>query len=242
MDYGLIVDVETTGLNPSEDRVIEIGILEFRIGREGVPIISGMYSGLEDPRQPLTEDVKRITGITDEALLGQTIEWSVVERFWDRASLVIAHNAEFDRSFLTTRPELSSTVKHWACSVRHIDWRAKHFGSSKLQYLAADHGFANPFAHRALFDCATTFRLVSPHLPELIESSYEPEYDIAAVGSPFETKDILKQNGYRWDNERRVWRKRVGARRLQAEREFLATEVYKGSPRHVEEEFYFNPK
>ncbi len=242
MDYGLIVDVETTGLNPSEDRVIELGLIEFRVGGNGVPVISSMYSGLEDPKTPLSEDVVRLTGLTDDAVSGESIEWSVVKKYWDRASVVIAHNAEFDRAFLAARSELKQVTKHWACSFRHIDWRARHFGSLKLQYLAADHGFANPFAHRAMFDCATTFRLIAPHLSELIESSYEPEYEIIAVGSPFETKDILKQNGYRWDSEQRAWRKRIGARRLEAERSFLAADVYKGSPRHIEEEFYFNPK
>jgi DNA polymerase-3 subunit epsilon len=242
VDCGLIVDVETTGLNPTQDKVIELGLIEFRVGTNGVPIIGSMYSGLDDPKMALTPEVSRLTGLTDEVLSGQTIDWVLVKKLWDRASVVVAHNAEFDRGFLEARTELKGSQKHWACSVRHIDWRSKNFGSSKLQYLAADHGFANPFAHRALFDCATTFRLVSPHLSELIESSYEPEYDIIAVGSPFETKDILRQNGYRWDSEQRSWRKRIGARKLEAERAFLAAEVYKGTPRHVEEEFYFNPK
>lgn len=242
MDYGLIVDVETTGLNAGQDKIIEFGFLEFRVGEDGQPSISSMYSGLEDPEVPISAEVSRLTGLTDELVRGQRIDWPLVRKYWDRASVVIAHNAEFDRGFLSIRPELRDSQKHWACSVRHIDWRAKHFGSMKLQYLAAEHGFANPFAHRALFDCATTFRLIAPHLTELIEASYEPEYEVIAVGSPFETKDILRLNGYRWDAEQRAWRKRVGARRIESEREFLSTEVYKGKPRHVEEEFYFNPK
>jgi DNA polymerase-3 subunit epsilon len=242
MDYGIIVDVETTGLKAGEDKVIEIGFIEFGIGSDGVPSISTMYSGLEDPGAPLSTDITRLTGLTDEALRGRVIDWDLVRKYWERASVVIAHNAEFDRAFLMARPELRDFTKHWACSVRHIDWRSRNFGSLKLQYLAADHGFANPFAHRALFDCATTFRLIAPHMTELVESSYEPEYELFAVGSPFETKDILKQRGYRWDGEQRVWRKRVGVRRLQDERDFLAAEVYKGQSRHVEEEFFFNPK
>ena len=242
MDYGLIVDVETTGLNAGQDKVIEIGFVEFKIGGDGRPNISTMYSGVEDPGVSLSDEVSRLTGLTDEVLQGQQIDWSLVRKYWDRASVIIAHNAEFDRNFLMARPELKDMRKHWACSVRHIDWRSKNFGSLKLQYLAADHGFANPFAHRALFDCATTYRLVAPHLTELVEASYEPEYEIIAVGSPFETKDILKSHGYRWDAEQRAWRKRIGARRLDGEREFLSAEVYKGKPRHVEEEFYFNPQ
>jgi DNA polymerase-3 subunit epsilon len=242
VEYGLIVDVETTGLNPDEDSIIEIGFLEFRYGNASSPKISAMYSGLEDPGRPLSAEITRLTGLNDEILKDQRIDWPLVEKYWSRASVVIAHNAEFDRGFLRATPTLKDKPKHWACSIRHIDWRAKNFSSMKLQYLAADHGFTNPFAHRALFDCATTFRLVEPHVKELVEASYEAEFEVFAVGSPFETKDILKSSGYRWDAERRVWRKRVGTHRIQDERQFLSAEVYKGTPRHVEEESYFNPK
>jgi DNA polymerase-3 subunit epsilon len=242
VDYGLIVDVETTGLNPAQDKILEVGLVEFRIDSGGVPQITSMYSGLEDPGVPISPEISRLTGLTDDSVRGEVIDWNVVRKHWERANVLIAHNAEFDRDFLVRRPELQGPLKHWACSIRHIDWRGKHFGSLKLQYLAADHGFANPFAHRAMFDCATTFRLIAPHLTELMERSFEPEYEIFALGSPFETKDILKQRGYRWDAEQRVWRRRVGARDLGAEREFLATEVYKGQPRHREDEIYFNPR
>jgi DNA polymerase III subunit epsilon len=234
VDYGLIVDVETTGLNPNKDRVIEIGFVEFCMNSESGPTITNMYSGLEDPGFSIPKDITQLTGLTTELVAGQNIDWELVRKYWDRATVVVAHNSEFDRSFLMARPELADAPKHWACSYRHIDWRAKNFGSLKLPYLAADHGFANPFAHRALFDCATTFRLIAPHIAELIETSYEPEYEVKAIGSPFETKDLLKQNGYRWDAEIRTWKKRIVAKKLESEREFLARDVYKGLSRHTE--------
>jgi DNA polymerase-3 subunit epsilon len=242
LDYGLIVDVETTGLNPGQDKILEVGLVEFRIGAAGVPQITAMYSGLEDPGTLIDPEISRLTGLTNDTVHGESIDWGLVHKHWQRASVVIAHNAEFDRDFLQRRSELKGIEKHWACSVRHIDWRGKHFGSLKLQYLAADHGFANPFAHRAMFDCATTFRLIAPHITELMERSFEPEYEILALGSPFESKDVLKQRGYRWDAEQRVWRRRIGARDLAAEREFLADSVYKGPPRHREDEMFFNPR
>jgi DNA polymerase-3 subunit epsilon len=239
MEFGLIVDVETTGLNPDEDKIIEVGFVEFKI-HNGAPLITSMYSGIEDPQIPLSEDVKRLTGLQDGVLQNEKINWDFVRQHWQRASVIIAHNAEFDRNFLVRRPELAPLAKHWACSMRHIDWTSKNFGSMKLQYLAADHGFANPFAHRAMFDCATTFRLIAPHLTELIERSYEPEFEVAAVGSPFETKDILKKRGYRWVNK--VWVKRVGQREIQGEREFLEREIYQGKSKHSESLVYFNPR
>jgi DNA polymerase-3 subunit epsilon len=242
MKYGLIVDVETTGLNAKQDKVIEIGLVEFQMDVNGSHSITSMYSGLEDPKEPLTPLITDLTRLTDEIVSGQKIDWSLVRKCWDRASFVIAHNAEFDRGFLQSRAELREFPKHWACSMRHIDWRSKKFGSQKLNYLAADHGFANPFAHRAMFDCATTFRLIAPHMTELIESSYEAEYEIAAIGAPFETKDALKSAGYFWDNEKRAWRIRVGPRRIDEQREFLTTQIYKGPSKHTEVMTFFNSK
>ena len=238
----IIVDLETTGLKPSEDSIIEVGLIDFLIPPDDKPVIRGMFSGLQDPGVSLSAEISGITGLTDEALSGEAIDWEMVKGYLNRADILIAHNAEFDRSFLSVVPALRDIRKPWACSVRHIDWREKKFASSKLQYLAADHGFVNPFAHRALFDCATTFRLVSPHLQEMLKNCRDAEFEVFAVGSPFDSKDVLKSAGYRWDSERRVWRKRVMAHRIQVERDFLAKDVYQGTSRHVEEEYYFNPR
>lgn len=240
MDFGIVVDVETTGLDPEKDTIIELGMIEFGISDGMPPVILNMYGALQDPGCPLSDDIAKLTGLTDRALKGQEVNWSYVAQMWSRAQIIVAHNAAFDRSFLTKVPQLKSLGGHWACSVRHIDWHRKGFESRKLNYLAADHGFINPFAHRALFDCATTFRLVEPHLRELVQRSYEPEIKIKAVGSPFETKDILKANHYRWDGDQRVWHKTVLKDQLEGERQFLSEKVYQGAPRHVEEVSWFN--
>lgn len=241
MDYGLIVDVETTGLDAKKDKIIEIGICEFGWQKDRQPVVLGLYGGLEDPGRPLPQEIVKLTGITDDALAGQAINWDVVRSAWNRASIIVAHNAEFDRSFLNRRPELQGLHKHWACSVKHIDWHTLGFGSRKLTYLAADHGFVNPFAHRALFDCATTFRLIAPHLSQLVANSFDPEIRFIAWNSPFESKDSLKARGYRWDVELRVWHRTVMSRQADDERLYLATDVYKGMTRHVEETILFNP-
>jgi DNA polymerase-3 subunit epsilon len=228
MDFGVILDVETTGLDPATDKIIEIGLLEFAVEGEDEPCVTRSYGALNDPGIPLSEEVTRITGIKQAHVTGQRIDWNIVRDFLCRASIVIAHNAEFDKAFVLGSKELEGLKLHWGCSMRHVDWRKHRFNSLSLNYLAADHGFVNPFAHRALFDCATTFRLVKPYLNELIIRSYEREYVLKAVNSPFESKDVLRARGYRWDPEERVWGRVVTESELKAEQEFLAAEVYKG--------------
>ena len=44
--------------------------------------------------------------------------------------------------------------------------------------------FRKSFAHRALFDCATTFRLITPYMQELIQNSFQKEFRIPATGAP----------------------------------------------------------
>lgn len=240
MDYGIIVDVETTGLEPNHDSIIEIGICEFGWTKDEAPKLLSTYGALQDPGIAIPSEITKLTGITNACLRDQAIDWRVVRQSWDRAQIVIAHNAEFDRGFLQNIAELRGEPKHWACSVRHIDWVEKGFGTRKLQYLAAEHGFVNPFAHRAVFDCATTFRLIQPHMAELVKRSYEPEIRFYAVGSPFESKDILKAHHYRWDTEKRVWHKTVVQDHAERERAFLAEKVYRGQTRHTEETIWFN--
>ncbi|MCX6105967.1 MAG: 3'-5' exonuclease [Proteobacteria bacterium] len=228
MDFGVIIDVETTGLSPTEDKVIEIGVLEFGVGEGTRPHLLRTYGALQDPGVPISPEITKITGLTDAMVAGQQIDWAFVRRMMEKASIVIAHNADFDRGFLERVDALSGLSAHWACSMRHIDWKKHNYNTMALNYLAADHGFVNPFAHRAVFDCATTFRLIGDHLEEMITRSYEREYLIRAVGSPFESKDILRQRGYRWDPDNRVWSKVLGETALIAERQFLQEEVYKG--------------
>jgi len=54
-----VIDVETTGLDPEEDRIIEIGIVHFESGE-----VTDVYGQLIDPDMPLPEEVTELTGIT----------------------------------------------------------------------------------------------------------------------------------------------------------------------------------
>lgn len=234
MDFGIVLDLETTGLNAKKDKIIEIGILGFQYDGIGKSSIVSTYGAVEDPEIELSEEIVKLTGLTNSALAGQKIDWTYVRAIMDKASVVIAHNAEFDSGFLKMRPELEGVSCHWACSVNHIDWKAHGFRTRALNYLAADHGFVNPFAHRAVFDCATTFRLIEPYFPELIEKSYERSFRVLARQSPFETKDILRTRGYRWNPEERVWFIDLLESNLEAERKFLADEVYRGAQKQEE--------
>ena len=105
-------------------------------------------------RASLSPEITAITGITNEMVAGQIIDPAEVAKFAAPASLVIAHNAAFDRRFLERFSDVFST-KPWACSLSQIDWAAEGFEGTKLAYLAQAAGFFYD-RHRAMHDCLAT--------------------------------------------------------------------------------------
>jgi len=82
---GLIVDIERTGLDPASDRIIELACLPFHFSSEGAlyDVLPG-YAGFEDPGRPLDEEVVRLTGITDDQLIGRRLDDQAVTICWRR--------------------------------------------------------------------------------------------------------------------------------------------------------------
>lgn len=235
--YGVVLDVETTGLISGKDQVIEIGLRQFKFNRETGELLSleKHYSAFQDPGIPLDPEITRITGITDEMVKGEKIDWSMVDRILTESQIVIAHNASFDRPFVDPNSP-ASREKIWACSVRQIRWKEYGYPSKKLEVLSIYHGFFND-AHRALQDSDSLLFLLSqinpvsgkPHLHELIHEARKPVVEIFANGAPFENKDLLKSRGYRWNANARVWSCEIPKEELQDEIQWLEQAVYVGA-------------
>ena len=234
---GVILDVETSGLKFDQSKIIEIGIRKFLFNREtGEPLrLTESYSSFQDPGEPLSAEVKAITGITDEMVKDQRIDWSRVDSMLESSQIMIAHNAAFDRPFVDSQSKISSQ-KIWGCSLKQIDWSGKGFPSQKLDLLSAFHGFFTD-AHRALNDADALLHLLShsdsmkgsPYLLELLTEARKTTYHLMAIYAPFESKDLLKSRGYRWDNLGRTWWREITHTDLPLETEWLEEFVYSGS-------------
>ncbi len=232
---GVILDTETTGLSSEVDRVIELGMLlfEFNPVTGEVFRIVEAFDQLEDPGRPIPPETTRVHHITDDMVRGQRIDDNEVERILQGVSVVIAHNASFDRPFVEQRWPLFESLQ-WACSLRDIDWKAEGYGSAKLEYLLYTEGLFYE-AHRAENDCRALLELLSRVLPNsqkpallsLLETLNQPQLRVFAIGSPFETKGLLKDRGYRWDGERRCWHKTLtGSSALTEETGWLKRRIY----------------
>ena len=235
---GLCLDTETTGLNHTEDRIIELGVVAFEYDPVTAEIIriTDRYNGFEDPERALPTEIVAITGITDDMVRGQSFDDEQVGRLASQASLVIAHNAGFDRKFVESRYPAFSGLP-WACTVNQIDWQGEKISTRVLEYLLYKFGlFIN--AHRALDDAEGVLGILLGKLPvtntpafkALLGCYDEVTSKISAIGAPFDKKDVLKQRGYRWSDGSqggaKAWWISVPSVLEKEERAWLSGEVY----------------
>ncbi len=130
---GIVLDVETTGLDHSKDEIIELGMFKFEFAADGrIFRVLDTYNQLRQPKEPIPAEITKLTGITDETVAGQGIYIAEVASFVDPAAVIIAHNAPFDRKFCERFSE-SFVHRAWACSVNEIEWRAEGYEGSRLR-------------------------------------------------------------------------------------------------------------
>jgi len=233
---GIYLDTEATGLNPGTDKIIELALVPFEYDSEGrIYRILPAYNALQDPGVPISAFITRITGITDEMVAGQAIDLDEVTRFLANASLVIAHNASFDRPFVELLHPGFATI-NWACSIADVNWNEEGFEGVKLEYLGYKYGFFYE-GHRATVDCQAGIELLSQRLPggervmkRLLDNAGRTDVRIWAERAPFSKKDLLKQRGYRWspggEGLRKAWYKDLPESQLDTEMLYLNQEVY----------------
>lgn len=229
-----IVDTETTGTNQVVDKIIELGIVivEYCPDTGQVFRVLETFDELEYPGMPIPPESTKVHGITDEMVKGKSINDDAVEALMADVSLVIAHNAFFDRGFMESRFPIFKR-KSWACSYAQIPWKPEGMGSSSLEFLAYRFGF-HYAGHRASVDCHALLEVLQSELPisgikvmkVLLEKARLPEYKIYALNAPFDNKDKLKDHGYRWDAERRVWAGFCPQSELQNEVDWLREAIY----------------
>lgn len=203
----IFLDLETTGLDPDRNEIIEIAMVPFEYSSDGkIFTVHEAFSQFQEPKSgTIPKEITRITGITNDMVRGKNIDGEKVAEIASSAALIIAHNAGFDRKFAEKAFEVFST-KAWACTMTQIRWAEESFESTKLEYLAMKSGFFYD-AHRATVDCHAAIELLSKPLPKsgtlalkaLLDEARKSTCRIWAEGSPFDFKDILKLRGYRWN-------------------------------------------
>lgn len=161
-----VLDLETTGLSPTDDRITEVGVVKARAGE-----VLGEFSTLVNPGRAVPAAISAITGITDhmvaprppiEAVLPALVEFL-------RGTVLVAHNAAFDTRFLAAAlarhayPPLALPVVDTAAVARRI--LRDEVRNCRLSTLAAHVGARTVPEHRALPDARATLDVLH-HLLE----------------------------------------------------------------------------
>ncbi|WP_427144836.1 3'-5' exonuclease [Rhizobium pisi] len=233
---GVLLDVETTGLDPDVDEIIELAMLPFFYSDEDEIVGIGVpFNELRQPARPIPAEVTKLTGIDQDMVAGKSIDPDAVSRFAG-GSLIVAHNAAFDRGFME-RFCPSFARNPWACSMNEVPWKDHGFETNKLAFLAATSGFYYD-RHRAVHDCYAAVELLTrplaasgtSALKALLASARTNSVRCWAENAPFEKKDILKGRGYRWNGDHkrqpRGWWIDIAKADLAAEITFLHAEIY----------------
>ena len=159
----VVIDVETTGLKPSQQRVIEVALI--RVSPHGAPI---RWSSLVNPGHPVPAYISQKVGI-DDALVAdapdfRSIAPTIVEVIEDLP--VVGHNIAFDLSFINTElmrcglPRLVNTPIDTLTLTSQLVSEARRLN---LGDVARVMGIDSRQAHRAMPDAETTlevFRLL----------------------------------------------------------------------------------
>lgn len=234
---GIILDFETTGLDPAKDKIIEAACVTFRYSAaDEITGVGDVFHSYNEPSVPIPTLVTDLTGITNDMVAGHRLDIAALETFVNDADIIIAHNAGFDRKFAERLSPIFEH-KHWACSQTEVDWRKHGFGGAKLGYLIADIGYFHN-AHRAIDDCHALVEVLAHPLPataqsvfsELIRCARKMTFRVWATGSPFDLKDALKARGYRWhdgtDGRPKSWFIDIDEDKRDAELSYLKKEIY----------------
>lgn len=234
---GVIIDLETTGLDYKKDDPIELGMVKFGYsGADEITHVLDVFQAFHQPSVRIPAEVTAITGITDAMVAGHKINDAAVANFVADANIVIAHNAGFDRKF-AERLWPTFIDRPWACSVSEIDWKAHGLSGTRLSYLLADAGLFHD-AHRAVDDCHALIEILARPLGQSAQSGFAAllararrnTVRVWAENSPFDLKDVLKKRGYRWsdgtDGSPRAWYIDVDDNDHANELGFLRQEIY----------------
>ena len=244
-----ILDLETTGLDKANDKIIELAVKLMSVDNKtgDLNAILNQYESFQDPEEHIDEKVSMVNGITNDMVDGHAINWDSVEEILDSADIIVAHNAGFDRAFMDRYLPISKE-KIWICSVNDVDWLSRGFTSSKQELLCIWHGFYYD-SHRAMSDVDALINLITHPSNEtnkpvldLIENASNPIYKVSAINSPYETKDILKSNGYFWNGDQKCWWKNLLLGEIESEKRWLADNVYGGHFMGIVEEISLTDK
>lgn len=164
----IVFDTETTGINPSEDYIIQLAATKC-IVEEDTIIEKVKMNIYINPKMSLPKKIIQITGITDEFLKDKPYEediWPTIYRFFGSSAIVCGHNVMFDVRMLQSLYARHNCAFDAIMTIDTLNmarelYRKEKTGSHKLQDLVPYFGLDyNLTFHSAADDVVGTIRLL----------------------------------------------------------------------------------
>lgn len=181
-DSYVVFDLETTGFSPNTCKIIEIGAVKVENGT-----ITERFSEFVNPQVPIPFKIEELTGIRDDMVMGaETIE-EILPRFMEfcEGCVMIAHNAEFDMSFIRKNcMDLDIPCDHTVgdtVAMARILLPALH--RFKLDTVAKALKISLENHHRAVDDAECTAHIFVKFIEMLKERHIETLNDLNSLGA-----------------------------------------------------------
>lgn len=157
----IVVDLETTGLEPNLDSIIEVAAVKIINGQ-----IVDERTHLVNPRIFIPQETTDITGITTEMLKDSPLFEDVVDDYlswFAEGGVFVAHNVDFDRNFFNAHLRRMDRVElpnPYLCTFKLAKTVHPNLPRYGLGVLAENFGIDLPQAHRAIHDARATAELL----------------------------------------------------------------------------------
>lgn len=223
------IDIETTGLDFEKDQLLEVAWVVKDVLDPRHLFLQAAYVSPEIGEEVvISDEVFDIHKITERHIVNGIDQETVTAGLYStvvyyKPDFIVAHNGfAFDKPFLEKK--LGS---EWQKEVPWFDTKLdvkypKTCYQTNLLYLAAYHGFLNPFPHSALFDVLTMLQVLDTRLAvensfSMFEPALTPFVKVQALVG-YDKRQLAKERGYQWDGDQKIWAKTVREFNLEKER------------------------
>lgn len=173
-DSYVCLDLETTGLEPKKDKIIEIGVIRVEKGR-----ITDRMETFVNPDRKLEERIMELTGIRDEQLADAPYIKDILPEFLDFVgdSVLLGHSIQFDYAFIK-RAAVNERISFERQGIDTLRIARKFLSDLESRSLASlcRHFGITHNAHRALADAEATHALYGK-LAELFYEGHEKDFE-----------------------------------------------------------------
>ena len=178
----VVFDIETTGLSPTNNRIIEIGAVRIKDGR-----IQDTFSEFVNPEVPIPYTITKLTSITDAMVQNAPTIEVILPKFLEYIgdASVVAHNATFDTGFIRENAKrlglvFDSTIVD-TMTLAHI--LLPELGKYTLDRLCKQFGVVNEHHHRACDDAAATAEIFVKMIKMIKEKGITTIHELNEAGA-----------------------------------------------------------